>query len=222
MPYTDLSLVLRFRLYNFNSVVPCNRLRVVHSNTVTMHAIDPIASYLSRYGSKPRSLANGSLVYGQIDSAHLHQKLISTILYHNFGRSEFGAKVFGTIRCPPNRARPPRCGSFARRRFAGEVLGWGSSSCGAPGAGRPFRTNSWRDPELCSRAVSAAWADGPHGWRRRVQIGHWKRVTGIRAPGDRFEQSSDGMSSSGRVRCVGWRTGRAAGAHGLTQNKKSP
>ena len=50
---------------------------------------------------------------------------------------------------------------------------------GHPGAVRSLWCSTCQDAELDLHAVRFAWADGPHGWRRRVQIGHWKRVTGV-------------------------------------------
>ena len=54
---------------------------------------------------------------------------------------------------------------------------------GHPGAVRLLWCSIRRDAELGSRAVRASCADGPQGWPTRVQMGHWKSVTGIRAPG---------------------------------------
>ena len=78
-----------------------------------------------------------------------------------------------------------RAAHLARTGLYGEK----KVSDGHPGAVRLLWC-SRRDAELDLRTLRVSWADGPHGWRRRGPIGHWKRVTGSRAQGDRFEQWS--------------------------------
>ena len=61
-----------------------------------------------------------------------------------------------SIRCSPNGASPSRCGLDSRRRFARDVLRWGSSSCGAgPRIAVPparCRSRPWAQPARCPGA----------------------------------------------------------------------
>ena len=76
---------------------------------------------------------------------------------------------------------------------------------GHSGTGRLLWTISRWDAELGLRAARAAWADWPHGWRRRVKIGHWKHESGTQGPHCRFGRTFVGMPSESlgpRTVCV--------------------
>ena len=118
------------------------------------------------------------------------------------------------------------CAAWAGRRAA-QLARTGShgekkAPDGHPGAVRSLWCSNCRDAELDFRAMRAALADGHHGWRRRAQIGHWKRVTGIRAPGGGFGRTFAGMPTWARGLCaLRGLTGLAAGVDGLIQGTGS-
>ena len=93
---------------------------------------------------------------------------------------------------------------------------------GHPGAGRsPWAIFRW-DADLGSRALCVVWADGPQSWRRRAYIRYWKRLTGFRVRGDRFEEWLLRKPSWARKPCaLCGVTGPKAGADGLMQDTGS-
>ena len=103
-----------------------------------------------------------------------------------------GGRLERTVFGMPNWARAPCSLRGLTGLTARKGLHRALEACdGHPHAGRSLRTVA--ACELGSRAVRAAWTEGPHDCLFRNLRVHRKRVTGIWAPGNRFEQASSSL-----------------------------